>query len=86
MELQAEVTRLKEQLSQALESKDFLSNSSIQNNREANHEVQCHADQENAAPREILPEPPLQKQQQVCFLCVQPSTSFIIGPKGLDVH
>nr|CAB3451236.1 unnamed protein product [Digitaria exilis] len=63
MELQAEVTRLKEQLSQALEAKESLSNSLMQNNREANHKVQCYADQENAVPREVSSEQ-LQKQQQ----------------------
>jgi centromeric protein E len=67
MELQAEVTHLKEQLSQALEAKDLLSNS-VQNNRVVNHEVEHHADQESAVSREVSSEL-LQKQQQVCFLC-----------------
>ena len=68
MELQAEVTHLKEQLSQALEAKDLLSNSMMQNNRGVNHAVERHADQGSAVPREVSMEP-LQKQQQVCFLC-----------------
>ena len=71
MELQAEVTHLKEQLSQALEAKDLLSNSMTQNNR-VNHEVEHHADQ--YVPREISSEPQ-QKLQQVCFLC--PSFHFL---------
>lgn len=68
MGLQAEVTHLKEQLSQALEAKDLLSNSMVQNNRVVNHEVERHADQDSAVPREVSSEL-LQKQQQVCFLC-----------------
>jgi centromeric protein E len=67
MELQAEVTHLKEQLSQALEAKDLLSNSIIKNNVEVNHDVEHHANQEEAV-RDVCTEPP-QKQQQVCFLC-----------------
>ncbi|RLM79101.1 hypothetical protein C2845_PM12G28630 [Panicum miliaceum] len=63
MELQAEVTHLKEQLSQALEAKALLSNSMMQNNRGVNHEVERHADQGSAVPREVSTEP-LQKQQQ----------------------
>ncbi|TKW41842.1 hypothetical protein SEVIR_1G344000v4 [Setaria viridis] len=63
MGLQAEVTHLKEQLSQALEAKDLLSNSMVQNNRVVNHEVERHADQESAVPREVSSEL-LQKQQQ----------------------
>ncbi|XP_039775980.1 kinesin-like protein KIN-7D, chloroplastic isoform X5 [Panicum virgatum] len=63
MELQAEVTHLKEQLSQALEAKDLLSDSMMQNNRVVNHEVERHADQGSAVPREFSTEP-LQKQQQ----------------------
>ncbi|RLN08957.1 centromere-associated protein E [Panicum miliaceum] len=63
MELQAEVTHLKEQLSQALEAKDLLSHSIMQNNRGVNHEVERHADQGSAVPREASMEP-LQKQQQ----------------------
>ncbi|KAG2654396.1 hypothetical protein PVAP13_1NG527300 [Panicum virgatum] len=63
MELQAEVTHLKEQLSQALEAKDLLSNSMMQNNRGVNHAVERHADQGSAVPREVSMEP-LQKQQQ----------------------
>ncbi|CAN6245908.1 unnamed protein product [Urochloa humidicola] len=63
MELQAEVTHLKEQLSQALEAKDLLSNGMMQNNGGVNHEVERHADQESAVPREVSSEP-LQKQQQ----------------------
>ncbi|KAL6633445.1 hypothetical protein ACP70R_026116 [Stipagrostis hirtigluma subsp. patula] len=60
MELQATVTHLKEQLSQALEAKDLLSNSIIHNNRGVNHEVEHRADQEKAVPREV-PTEPLQK-------------------------
>jgi len=71
MELQVEVTHLKEQLSQALEAKDLLSNSMTQNNRD-NHEVEHHADQ--YVPRESSSEPQ-QKPQQVCFLC--PSFHFL---------
>ncbi|PUZ77891.1 hypothetical protein GQ55_1G409300 [Panicum hallii var. hallii] len=63
MELQAEVTHLQEQLSQALEAKALLSNSMMQNNRGVNHEVERHADQGSAVPREVSTEP-LQKQQQ----------------------
>ncbi|RCV08573.1 hypothetical protein SETIT_1G337400v2 [Setaria italica] len=63
MGLQAEVTHLKEQLSQALEAKDLLSNSMVQNNRVVNHEVERHADQDSAVPREVSSEL-LQKQQQ----------------------
>ncbi|CAD6249303.1 unnamed protein product [Miscanthus lutarioriparius] len=62
MELQAEVTHLKEQLSQALEAKDLLSNSMTQNNR-VNHEVEHHADQ--YVPREISSEPQQKLQQSV---------------------
>ncbi|XP_062220452.1 kinesin-like protein KIN-7D, chloroplastic [Phragmites australis] len=61
-ELQAAVTHLKEQLSQALEAQDLLSNSIILNNR-VNHEVERHADQEKAVAREVSIEP-LQKQQK----------------------
>jgi centromeric protein E len=80
MELQAEVTHLKEQLSQALEAKDLLSKS-VQNNRVVNHEVEHHADQESAVSREVSSEL-LQKQQQVCFhffyncFCVPRERSF----------
>jgi hypothetical protein len=63
MELHAEVTHLKEQLSQALEAKDLVSNSMIHNNR-VNHEVEHLVDQD--VPREISSEP--QQKQQVCFL------------------
>lgn len=62
MEFQAEVTHLKEQLSEALEAKNLLSNSMIQNNR-VNHEVEHHAADQDG-PREISSEPQ-QKQQQV---------------------
>ncbi|AQK75348.1 Kinesin heavy chain-like protein [Zea mays] len=61
MELHAEVTHLKEQLSQALEAKDLVSNSMIHNNR-VNHEVEHLVDQD--VPREISSEPQ-QKQQSV---------------------
>ncbi|PWZ24182.1 Kinesin-like protein KIN-7D, chloroplastic [Zea mays] len=61
MELHAEVTHLKEQLSQALEAKDLVSNSMIQNNR-VNREVEHLVDQD--VPREISSEPQ-QKQQSV---------------------
>ncbi|KAJ1281267.1 hypothetical protein BS78_04G293900 [Paspalum vaginatum] len=64
VELQAEVTHLKEQLSQALEANDLLSNSMKQNDR-VNHEVEHHADQENAVPSEISSEPQQKEQQPV---------------------
>ncbi|XP_062221827.1 kinesin-like protein KIN-7D, chloroplastic isoform X2 [Phragmites australis] len=54
MELQGTVTHLKEQLSQALEAKDLLSNNIIQNNRGVNHQVEHHADQEKAVSREYF--------------------------------
>ncbi|CAL4967257.1 unnamed protein product [Urochloa decumbens] len=63
IELQAEVTHLKEQLSQALEAKDLLSNGMMQNHGGVNHEVERHADQESAIPREVSSEL-LQNQQQ----------------------
>ncbi|KAK3159246.1 hypothetical protein QOZ80_2AG0147750 [Eleusine coracana subsp. coracana] len=63
MELQAEVTHLKEQLSQALDAKDLLSNSIIQNNIGVNNEVEHRANQEKAVPTDVSTEPP-QKQQQ----------------------
>ncbi|CAL5019820.1 unnamed protein product [Urochloa decumbens] len=63
IELQAEVTHLKEQLSQALEAKDLLYNGMMQNHGGVNHEVERHADQESAIPREVSSEL-LQNQQQ----------------------
>ncbi|CAM0147363.1 unnamed protein product [Urochloa decumbens] len=63
IELKAEVTHLKEQLSQALEAKDLLSSGMMQNHGGVNHEVERHADQESAIPREVSSEL-LQNQQQ----------------------
>ncbi|KAL6912029.1 hypothetical protein ACP4OV_000834 [Aristida adscensionis] len=67
MELQAAVSHLKEQLSQALEAKDLLSNSIIHNsNRGVNHEVEHHADQEKAVLKESVEIEEL--KQKVCEL------------------
>ncbi|GJN22442.1 hypothetical protein PR202_gb10002 [Eleusine coracana subsp. coracana] len=65
MELQAEVTHLKEELSQALEAKDLLSNSIIQNNIGVNNEVGHHANQEKADSTDVSTEPPQKQQQSV---------------------
>jgi hypothetical protein len=82
MEIQAEVAHLKEQLSQALEAKDLLSNSIIQNNIEINNEVE-HVDQEKTVQSD--PSETSQKQQQVCFLCscCLASTIFTIEFKDM---
>jgi hypothetical protein len=83
MEIQAEVAHLKEQLSQALEAKDLLSNSIIQNNIEINNEIEHHAGQEKAVQSD--PSETSQKQQQVCFLCscCLASTIFTIEFKDM---
>ncbi|XP_052142933.1 kinesin-like protein KIN-7D, chloroplastic [Oryza glaberrima] len=66
MELQEEVAHLKEQLYQALQAKDSLSNSiMMQKNAGINHETDNHADQELSVPREVPGETSPKEPQSV---------------------